>query len=84
MNLYETFGTDKTLESKDGVKLNFGEGVYITVLRSGGSNKKFAALLAEKVEPFRFQIDKGTLDAEVQDKILARSEERRVGKECRL
>lgn len=49
MNLYQRFKTNNDLEGKKGVTLDYGEGVKITILRAGGSNRKYQQVLREKL-----------------------------------
>ena len=49
MNLYQRFKTNSDLEGKKGVVLDYGEGVKITILRAGGSNRKYQQILREKL-----------------------------------
>ena len=66
---YSLFGTDKNLESGDGVSLDY-PGFSITIRRAGGSNVDFSRVLSEKLRPYRKKLDKGTMDDKVSEKIL--------------
>ncbi len=69
--LYETYGTNKALETEKGVILEYPGGVEITIRRAGGSNKLFSKVLSQKLRPHRRAHEQGTLDDAIADKILA-------------
>lgn len=66
---YKFFGTNKELESGKGVKLQY-PGFSITIHRAGGSNKKYAATLAQKMKPHRQRFERGLLDDETSERLL--------------
>lgn len=68
-NPYELFGTDKDLEAGRGVTLQY-PGFSITIHRAGGTNKKFAQILDQKMKPFRQRFERGLLDDETSFRIL--------------
>ena len=68
-NPYALFGTNKDLEAGQGVKLQY-PGFSITIHRAGGSNKRFAQVLAAKMKPHRQRHERGLLDDETADRIM--------------
>jgi len=70
MNPYKMFGNDKTLEAEKGIALDYGD-FQIRVARAGGSNSNFARMLRTKLKPYKRQVDLGTMDDAVAQKILA-------------
>lgn len=68
-NPYELFGTNTNLESVKGVTLEY-PGFSIIIHRAGGSNKKFAKILSEKMKPHRQRFERGILDDETSNKIM--------------
>lgn len=73
MSLYKNFGTNKEAESK-GVSIEFGVNddksvIAFIVSRSGKSNKKYAKALEAATKPYRRQIQLGTMDDELANKI---------------
>lgn len=71
MSFYETFGTDKNLESGEGVNLDYGNDGIITIHRAGGSNTKYQRVAAQKLKPFQRKIQNGTIDAEAIRNVMA-------------
>lgn len=69
MNLYDMFKTDEKHES-NGIELDYGD-CQIRIARAGGSNKKYGDLLSKRLKPYRRQMDTGTMDNTVAEKILA-------------
>ena len=65
MNPYEMFEA-----TADTCVLQYGD-FKIEVKRAGSSNSAYTKLLAAKVKPFRFQIQSGTIDADVIRKVMA-------------
>jgi hypothetical protein len=73
MSLYNTFKTDESLETK-GIELEYGhteagEPIRIRIARAGGGNTRFAKVLEEKTRPYRRQLQTGTLDKKVSDRL---------------
>jgi len=68
MSLYSDFKTSKTLEV-DGVRFVNGTYAY-TLARSGGANKKFKKLFERLARPYRRQLDNGTLDNAVAERLM--------------
>lgn len=66
---YEAFETDPELESGEGVTLDYGD-FRITIHRAGGANRRFARVLEAKMKPYRRQLQTGTLDDEVAQRLL--------------
>lgn len=67
---YAMFETDADLEAGKGVEIDFG-GFSITVHRAGGANRKYASILAAKMQPMRRQAQNGTMDDATATRILA-------------
>ena len=73
MSLYKNFGTNKEAETK-GVSIEFGVNddksvIAFIVSRSGKSNKKYVKALEAATKPYRRQIQLGTMDDELSNKI---------------
>lgn len=68
-NPYEIFGTDKNLESGNGVTIQY-PGFSVTIHRAGGANKRFASVLRQKMKPHQHKFERGLLDDETSEKIL--------------
>lgn len=60
---------DKDLETQ-GIDLAFGGGRFITVARSGGSNRKYRTLMAEVYKPHKRALENGTLDDDTAGRLL--------------
>lgn len=69
MSLYEMFKTDTKAE-QEGVVIDYGGSVRITLARAGGSNKRFLRLLRDKARPYKRAISTEQLPPETQEKIL--------------
>lgn len=68
MNPYKLFGTDQDLEKK-GIWVVFGDFKF-KCARAGGSNARYAALMAERARPFRAQINAELLQNKQAQDIL--------------
>ena len=68
MSLYKDFKTSDKLEV-EGVRFTNGTYAY-TLARSGGANKKFQKLFERLSRPHRRQMDNGTLDAVVAERLM--------------
>jgi hypothetical protein len=68
-NPYKLFKTSEDLENKNGVTLDY-PGFSITIHRAGGSNKKFAMVMNEKMRPYRRRLETNTLDEELANRLL--------------
>jgi hypothetical protein len=66
MDLKKTFGTDKEKEKK-GVVKEIGEGAWVRIARIG--NPDYERVLTAASKPYRLQIQRGTLDSKIQDKL---------------
>jgi hypothetical protein len=66
---YDIFETSKNLESGQGITLKY-PGFSIVIHRAGGSNKKFALALSQKMKPYRQQFERGIMDDETSARIL--------------
>lgn len=66
----ETYLTDPSVEREDGVWLRFPGDRKIHVLRAGGSNRKFLQAFSALTKPHKRQMQRGTLDPDLSDKIL--------------
>ena len=76
-SLYETYGTDKQLETSQGVWLDFGPAKF-HVKRAGGGNKKYQTLLRQLTQPVRRLIANETIDPEKLDLIFMQAYARAV------
>lgn len=63
------YRTSPELE-KNGIWLDFGNGLRIKIRRAGGRNLFFEQVLQAKMKPYRFQIEHGRLDPETDQKLL--------------
>ena len=70
MSIFDTYKTSKDLETR-GISFTPDSSTIITLARAGGQNKKFQKVIDRLSKPFRHQIRKGTLDAELDRKITA-------------
>lgn len=68
-SLSKLFGTDTKAE-KEGIWIDYAEGVSMKIARMGGANTEYARHLANLLKPFKFQIDRGTLSEEKSREIL--------------
>jgi len=68
MSLYADFKTSEKLEV-DGVRFLNGGFAY-TLGRSGGANKKFAKLFERLARPHRRQLENGSLDNTVAERLM--------------
>lgn len=75
--LYQTFGTDKSLETSQGVWLDFGD-AKIHVRRAGGGNKKYQTVLRQLTQPVRRQIANETIDPDKLNMIFVQAYARAV------
>jgi hypothetical protein len=66
MDLKKTFGTDKEKEKK-GIVKQIGEGAWVRIARIG--NPDYERVLTALSKPYRLQIQRGTLDPKIQDKL---------------
>lgn len=67
--IYDLFETDALMET-GGIWIDYGSGIRFLVARSGGANTKFAQVLEFKMRPYRRQLDNGSMDNDVANKIL--------------
>lgn len=67
-NPYKMFETDRNLET-DGITIDYGDFKF-KVARAGGSNTKYNKMIDRETKPFRRQINAGSIDNDVLDKIL--------------
>lgn len=72
MDILEKFGTDKDLESGDGVELDFGGGAIVRIRRAGGSNREYQAAMRKGLSAHQDAIDNDTLDPDVLRRVYAR------------
>jgi len=68
MSLYEDFKTSDVLETS-GVRFENATYAY-TLARSGGANKRFNKLFERLARPYRRQMDNGTLDNAVAERLM--------------
>jgi hypothetical protein len=71
-SIYEMFETDGHLE-QTGIWIDYGKHGKILIARAGGRNTKFAKIVDVKTRPYRRQIDQGTVDQQVADRLAAES-----------
>ncbi len=71
MSLYNTFKTDENLETGEGVNLDYGDGVLITIHRAGGANTKYSRVASQKLKPHSRKIQNGTADTDAIRKVMA-------------
>jgi hypothetical protein len=68
-NLDSMFKSDESCE-KEGIVMDFGKGITFTVRRFGGFNSaKIREKVAKKNKPYAFQIQQGTLDEKISEKL---------------
>lgn len=77
MDVSKIFGTDSDLEASEGIDLDFGSGLKVTIHRAGGANRKFEEASRRILAPYRTQINAETIDSKtarnLQAKIYAES-----------
>lgn len=67
---YSMFRTDPKVEALEGIVLNYGP-FNIRVARAGGANAKFRTVLTDRLRPYRKQMEMGSMDDDVAQKLLA-------------
>ena len=72
-NLFKQFATNPSIE-REGVLLEYGstddgKPIRIRVARAGGANIKFTRLMEAKTKPYRRQIQAGTVDRVVLERL---------------
>lgn len=70
MGLFKSYQTNKDLE-KSGVVFTPDSTTAITIARAGGSNVQFSKMLDFKAKPYRRQIESGTLDPQLDRRMMA-------------
>ena len=70
-SIYDLFATDPKAEAEAGLVLEYGSFGRITIRRAGGANKAFARALESKLRPYRRQMQAGTLDETLAERLLA-------------
>ena len=70
-SIYDLFATDPKAEAEEGLVLDYGGFGRITIRRAGGANKAFARALESRLRPYRRQMQAGTLDEAVAERLLA-------------
>jgi len=68
-SIYEKFGTDKNLE-REGVVLDYGDGLEIRIARAGGSNSKFEKSTQQKMRKFSQQLKHDLLEPEQMREVM--------------
>ena len=71
LSLYSMFDTDTTLET-EGVEVEYG-GTRFILARAGGANTKFKTVFTELIKPYRAQMNRGVLDDDVSNRIMAKA-----------
>lgn len=69
MSVYDQFGTSEAVE-KEGVWLEYENGVRIRVARAGGSNRRYLKAVERRFRTYRRRIQTGTMAVEAVTKIL--------------
>jgi len=67
-SLYQRYATDPGAE-KEGQLLRLGD-VRMLVARAGGSNEAFKRVFSQKTKPYRYELQKGTMDDDVSTDIM--------------
>lgn len=70
-SIYDLFATDPKAEAGEGLVLDYGAFGRITIRRAGGANRAFARTLEARLRPYRRQMQAGTLDEAVAERLLA-------------
>lgn len=70
MNPYAMFKTNPTAEVEQGITLDYGA-FSIRIARAGGANRKFGQVLAQKLKPYRRQLENDTMDDAVASRLMA-------------
>jgi hypothetical protein len=68
MDLYKQFKMNEVCE-KDGITLDYGDGVEIKIARAGGANKKYTKAIERMARKYRRQIQLSTLAEDVAKKL---------------
>lgn len=68
MSLYKKFGTSKSAE-REGITVDYGDGIKVRVARAGGSNREYIARLEQISRKHRRQIQLDILPEDVAGKI---------------
>jgi hypothetical protein len=66
----DAYDNDEKRESESGFEIELADGISITVLRAGGSNKKFARVYGRITGPFQRRIQNKTLDDKIADRLM--------------
>lgn len=66
----QLFERNEELEAQKGVDLLFPENIRITILRAGGSNKKYDKVLGRLIKPYKRQMKTDTMDKTVSEKLM--------------
>lgn len=69
---FDRFDRDEELEANEGVDLRFTDNAVITILRAGGSNKKYARVFGRITKPYQRQMNAGTLDEKLSIELHAK------------
>jgi len=70
MGTLNKFASDKELE-KEGIDLDFGEGMIVKVRRAGGANHKFASVMRAQTKKNKYRIDHDLLTPEEDLEMMA-------------
>lgn len=62
---------DEELETKIGIEVDFGSGLFIRVLRAGGSNGKFGRAYARITKPYQRMMNANTLPEDTENRLYA-------------
>lgn len=73
MSLYDKFKTDPRLET-EGVEIEYGthdgEPIRFRLARAGGANTRYAKVSAQRLQPYRRQLQTNTMDEEVAERLM--------------
>lgn len=66
---YALFKTDPVKEQQ-GVVINYGDEAWFRIARAGGANKAYLKAMADRLKPFRRQIQTETMDEKVGEQLV--------------
>lgn len=68
-SIYDVFETDSETETK-GINYNMGKMGKFVLARAGGDNEKYSSLMEKVFRPYRKQIERGRIDADLMITLL--------------
>lgn len=69
MSIDRLFAMNKDYEV-EGIIIDYGD-FRVKIARAGGNNKKFSKVFQSKMKPYKYQIERDTLDETVASRIMA-------------